>query len=223
MTRIMIVDSDPNVRMLVDRYARIEGYEVLQADTGAGALALCRRIHPDFLIVSILLPDMDGFTLCRQIRAVSTVPILILSSCAEEADRIRGLELGADDYLTKPFSPRELMLRVSAILKRGKAVSVTPRVIRAKGVVIDLSARRLEVDGVRVTLRPKEFDLLAQLASHPDQAISRQALLDAVWRGEHPFDTRTLDTHIKQIRRALGPYSRFIVTLRGVGYRFEPD
>lgn len=146
----------------------------------------------------------------------------MLTERTSEQDRIHGLELGADDYMTKPFSPRELMLRISAILKRGKSLdSLEPQSIERDGIYIDLTARRVLVDGTLVSLTPKEFDLLTLLASHPDVVFSRKKLLDTVWGGELPKDTRTLDTHIKQVRHAISPYSDRIVTLRGVGYRFE--
>lgn len=149
---------------------------------------------------------------------------IMLTERTSEQDRIHGLELGADDYMTKPFSPRELMLRISAILKRGKSLdSLEPQSIERDGIYIDLTARRVLVDGTLVSLTPKEFDLLTLLASHPDVVFSRKKLLDTVWGGELPEDTRTLDTHIKQVRHAISPYSDRIVTLRGVGYRFEKN
>ena len=155
---------------------------------------------------------------------VKQVPILILSECGDETDRIRGLELGADDYMVKPFSPRELMLRIAVILKRGPVLdSMRPQYINRNGISIDLTARRVTVDGQAVNLTPKEFDLLALLAGHPDVVFSRKKILDVVWGGELPEDTRTLDTHIKQVRHAIAPYSDRIVTLRGVGYRFEKE
>ena len=171
-----------------------------------------------------LLPELDGFSVCQTIRSFSQVPILILSECGDEHDRIRGLELGADDYMVKPFSPRELMLRIAVIMKRGPVLdTMGPKFIEREGILIDLTARRVTVDGKTVNLTPKEFDLLSLLAGHPDVVFSRKKLLDVVWGGELPQDTRTLDTHIKQVRHAIAPYSDRIVTLRGVGYRFEKE
>lgn len=222
MKRILIVDNDAVVRGEIARCARMEGYEVAEVSEGSAAVALCRQSPFDFVILSILLPDGDGFSICRLLRSFTQVPILILSSCGEEADRVRGLEAGADDYVVKPFSPRELMLRISAILRRGPVLSSEmPKTIRQAGILIDLNARRVTVDGTPVSLTPKEFDLLSLLAANPDVVFSRKKLLDAVWGGEPTGDTRTLDTHIKQVRRAIAPYSHHIVTLRGVGYRFE--
>ena len=222
MKRILIVDSDMAVRGQIGRHARLEGYEVAEAGDGYTAVSMCRQNAFDIIILAILLPEMDGFSVCQTIRSFSQVPILMLTERTSEQDRIHGLELGADDYMTKPFSPRELMLRISAILKRGKSLdSLEPQSIERDGIYIDLTARRVHVDGTLVSLTPKEFDLLALLASHPDVVFSRKKLLDTVWGGELPEDTSTLDTHIKQVRHAISPYSDRIVTLRGVGYRFE--
>ena len=222
MKRILIVDSDMAVRGQIGRHARLEGYEVAEAGDGYTAVSMCRQNAFDIIILAILLPEMDGFSVCQTIRSFSQVPILMLTERTSEQDRIHGLELGADDYMTKPFSPRELMLRISAILKRGKSLdSLEPQSIERDGIYIDLTARRVLVDGTLVSLTPKESDLLTLLASHPDVVFSRKKLLDTVWGGELPEDTRTLDAHIKQVRHAISPYSDRIVTLRGVGYRFE--
>ena len=222
MKRVLIVDADAAVRGQIGRHARLEGYEVAEAGDGYTAVSMCRQNTFDIVILAILLPELDGFSVCQAIRSFSQVPILMLTERASEQDRIRGLELGADDYLTKPFSTRELMLRISAILKRGLSMDpITPQCIEREGIHIDLTARRVTVDDTPVSLTPKEFDLLALLAGHPDVVFPRKKLLDTVWGGELPEDTRTLDTHIKMLRKSLGPYSNHIVTLRGVGYRFE--
>lgn len=222
MKRILIVDSDLPVRTQIGKYARMEGYEVTETDSGEGAAELCRKDSFDLVVLAGPLPGMDGFAACQTLRGFSQVPILMLSPQCGEADRIRGLELGADDYMAKPVSLRELMLRVAAILRRaGGGEAMLPQVIHAQGISIDLTARRVTVDGAPVTLTPKEFDLLALLVRSPDVAFSRKQLLDAIWGGEFSADTRTLDTHIKQIRHAIAPYNDCIVTLRGVGYRFE--
>lgn len=224
MKRILIVDGDMAVRAQIGRYARLEGYDVAEASDGYTAVALFRQSTFDFVILAVMLPELDGFSVCQTIRSFSQVPILILSERGDEADRIRGLELGADDYVVKPFSPRELMLRISAIMKRGPLLdSMRQRSIEQDGIYIDLIARRIMVDGNQVSLTPKEFDVLALLAANPDVVVSRKKILDTVWGGDLPEDTRTLDTHIKQVRRAITPYSDRIVTLRGVGYRFEKN
>lgn len=173
MKRILIVDSDMAVRGQIGRHARLEGYEVAEAGDGYTAVSMCRQNAFDIIILAILLPEMDGFSVCQTIRSFSQVPILMLTERTSEQDRIHGLELGADDYMTKPFSPRELMLRISAILKRGKSLdSLEPQSIERDGIYIDLTARRVLVDGTLVSLTPKEFDLLTLLASHPDVVFS---------------------------------------------------
>ena len=176
-------------------------------------MALFRQSTFDFVILAVMLPELDGFSVCQTIRSFSQVPILILSERGDEADRIRGLELGADDYLVTPFAVAALLARVRAL----------QRSIEQDGIYIDLIARRVMVDGNQVSLTPKEFDVLALLAANPDVVVSRKKILDTVWGGDLPEDTRTLDTHIKQVRRAITPYSDRIVTLRGVGYRFEKN
>ena len=226
MKRILVVDGDMTVRAQIGRYARLEGYDVAEASDGYTAVALCRQSTFDFVILAVMLPELDGFSVCQTIRSFSQVPILILSERGDEADRIRGLELGADDYVVKPFSPRELMLRISAIMKRGPLLdSMRQQSIEQDGIYIDLIARRVTVDGTQVSLTPKEFDVLALLAANPDVVFSSDGgateSAKNVWGGDLPEDTRTLDTHIKQIRRAITPHNDRIVTLRGVGYRFE--
>jgi DNA-binding response OmpR family regulator len=218
----LIVDSDVDDRALIAKHARLEGYEATEASDGETAISLCRQSHFDLMILEAAIPGLDGFSTLHTVRTFSQLPVLILSSRCSEADRIRGLELGADDYMAKPFSTKELMLRVAAILKRGPAAEpTTPQLLNSQAISIDLTARRVYVDDVAVSLTPKEFNLLTLMVSHPNVAFSRKQLLDMVWGGELPVDTRTLDTHIKQIRRAISPYSDRIVTLRGVGYRFE--
>lgn len=222
MRRILIVDSDKEVRALIAKYSRLEGYEATEASDGETAISLCRQSSFDLIVLEVTVPGLDGFSALQTVRTFSQVPVLILSSLCSEEDRIRGLELGADDYMAKPFSIKELMLRIAAILKRGPSPEqIQPQTLTSGNIVVDLTARRVFVDDIRITLTPKEFDLLTLLISHPDVAFSRKQLLDMVWGGELPGDTRTLDTHIKQIRHAIAPYSDRIITLRGVGYRFE--
>ena len=204
MKRILVVDGDTGVRARIAKHARMEGYDVTEAGDGETALSLSRQQNAfDLMVLAVNLPGMDGFTVLKAVRTFSAIPVLILSSKNTAEDRIHGLELGADDYMTKPFSARELL--------------------RSGGLVLDLTARRVEVDGRQINLTPREFDLLTVLMSHPDVAFSRKRLLDIIWGGELSTDTRTLDTHIQHIRCAIVPYSDRIVTLRGVGYRFEKE
>lgn len=222
MRRILIVDNDMDSRTLIAKYVRLEGYEATESGDGETAVSLCRHNSYDLIIMEPALPGLDGFSILRTLRLCSQVPVLLLSNRCSEEDRIRGLELGADDYMGKPFSPHELMLRIAAILRRGHSSEQPPPYsIHNGGIYIEVTARRVTIDETPVTLTPKEFDLLTLLVSHPNVAFSRKQLLDIVWGGELPQDTRTLDTHIKQIRRAIQPYSDRVVTLRGVGYRFE--
>lgn len=221
MRRILLVDSDTESRALIAKYARLEGYEAAEAGDGETAVSLCRQSDFDLMILDITIPGLNGFSVLQTVRTFSQIPVLILSAQCSEGDRIRGLEAGADDYMAKPFSVRELMLRMAAILKRGLSHAHKAQELISERIHIDLTARRVFVDDAPISLTPKEFDLLSLLVAHPNVAFSRKQILDMVWGGELPGDTRTLDTHIKQIRHAIAPYSDRIVTLRGVGYRFE--
>lgn len=222
MRRILIVDNDAAVRTLIAKFARLEGYEAAEAGDCETAISLCRQGGYDLMVLEINIPGLDGFAALQTLRTFSPIPVLILSGRCSQADRIRGFELGADDYMAKPFEIKEVMLRIAAILKRGVMPGQDlPQTLESGGIRIDLTARRVSVDGAAINMTPKEFDLLTLLTGHPNVAFSRKQLLDMVWGGELPGDTRTLDTHIKQIRHAIAPYSERIVTLRGVGYRFE--
>ena len=225
MPHILIVDDEENIRAIIKKYALFEGYEVSEAADGMEAVELCRKNRYDLLILDVMMPELDGFSACREIRKTQDVPVIMLSARGEEYDRIHGFELGVDDYMVKPFSPRELMMRVAAVLKRGSrpAVEETPQreVLRIEGLTIDFTGRIVLVDGERVDLSPKEYDLLFYMARNRGIALTREMLITNVWGYDFYGDDRTLDTHIKLLRRSLGPYSKLIVTLRGVGYRFE--
>lgn len=222
---ILIVEDEQDIRELLAYNLEKEGYATVQAADGKEGLDLARSRKPDLILLDLMLPKMDGLAVCRELERDSgtvRIPIIMLTARGEDVDRILGFELGADDYVVKPFSPRELMLRISAIMKRGPLLdSMRQQSIEQDGIYIDLIARRVTVDGTQVGLTPKEFDVLALLAANPDVVFSRKKILDTVWGGDLPEDTRTLDTHIKQIRRAITPHNDRIVTLRGVGYRFE--
>ena len=222
---ILIVEDEQNIVDILSFNLSREGYDTLEAYDGPTGLQLALEQDPDLILLDLMLPGMDGFEVCRQVReSGSSTPIIMLTAREEETDKVLGLELGADDYMTKPFSARELLLRISAILKRCSTLaSEEAEVLRSGGLVLDLTARRVEVDGRQINLTPREFDLLTVLMSHPDVAFSRKRLLDIIWGGELSTDTRTLDTHIQHIRCAIVPYSDRIVTLRGVGYRFEKE
>jgi DNA-binding response OmpR family regulator len=201
---------------------------VVEAENGMDAVNICRK-EPnkfDLIIMDVMMPELDGFSAVAEIRKSSKTPVLMLSARGEEYDRIHGFELGIDDYVVKPFSPKELMMRVNAIMSRVKATTETPesdshKTFAAEGLVIDFTGRIVTVDGQRVDLSPKEYDLLFYLVSNKGIALTRDKLISNVWGYDFYGDDRTLDTHIKLLRKSLGDYSKFIVTLRGVGYRFE--
>ncbi len=222
MSRILIVDDELRVRDLIKKYAKFEGYEVSEASNGLQALELCRDQNFDIVIMDVMMPELDGFSACKEIRKFSNVPIIILSARGEEYDKIHGFEFGIDDYVVKPFSPRELMMRVAAVLKRGGAtVPEAKEVYTYGGLTVDFTGRIVTVDGVRVDMSPREYDLFFFLVKNRGIALSREKLINEVWVYDFFGDDRTIDTHIKQLRKILGPYSKCISTLRGVGYRFD--
>ena len=222
MYRILVVDDEEKVRVLIRKYAELEGYEVEEAADGMTAIELCRQEKFDLMILDVMMPELDGFSACREIRKFSQIPVLMLSARGEEYDRIHGFELGVDDYVTKPFSPKELMLRVQAIIKRSSGYSAPSKeILTFEGMKVDFTGRMVYVDGEQISLSPKEYELFFYLVRNRGIALTREKLINDVWGYDFFGDDRTLDTHIKLLRKALGQYSRYIVTLRGVGYRFE--
>jgi DNA-binding response OmpR family regulator len=216
---VVVVEDDPAIADLVDLYLRDAGFRVLQAPSGERGLELVATQHPVLAVLDIGLPGIDGFEVCRRIRATSSLPILFLSARDGEIDRVLGLELGADDYLVKPFSPRELVARVKAILRRGEPRPAAAEVLMAgDGIEVDIPRREARVDGRPVALATREFDLLAHLARHPGLALSRQQLLDAVWGVGWVGDERTVDVHVGQLRKKLGD-GLPLATVWGIGYR----
>ena len=226
MYTILVVDDEEKIRALIRKYAEFEGNTVAEAANGMEAVRLVRE-NPqiyDIIVMDVMMPELDGFSAVAEIRKVTSVPVLMLSARGEEYDKIHGFELGIDDYVVKPFSPKELMMRIHAILKRTQIstrAEAKHDVLRFEGLVIDFTGRIVTVDGQRIDLSPKEYDLLFYMARNKDIALTREKLISNVWGYDFYGDDRTLDTHIKLLRKSLGPYSRFIVTLRGVGYRFE--
>ena len=225
MYHLLVVDDEAKIRMLIRKYAEFEGHQVTEAENGMEAVELCRKDPHrfDLIIMDVMMPELDGFSAVAEIRKVSSAPVLMLSARGEEYDRIHGFELGVDDYVVKPFSPKELMMRVSAIMNRVRPQGEEPRrnTVSFEGLTIDFDARIVTVDGQRAELSPKEYDLLVYLVQNKNIALTREMLITNVWGYDFYGDDRTLDTHIKLLRKSLGPYSKFIVTLRGVGYRFE--
>ncbi|MBE6690035.1 MAG: response regulator transcription factor [Ruminococcaceae bacterium] len=227
MYHILVVDDEARIRSIVRKYAEFEGHTVTEAGDGMEAVSLCRREQFDIIILDIMMPELDGFSACREIRKTSNTPIIMLSARGEEYDKINGFELGIDDYVVKPFSPRELMLRVEAVMKRirrsAAEAEAKNQVVELDdgGLRVDLTARLVFIDGQRVDMSPKEYDLFFYLLRNRNVALTREKLISEVWGYDFYGDARTLDTHIKLLRKTLGRYSEYIVTLRGVGYRFE--
>ena len=221
--KLLVVDDEARIRELIKKYATFEQYEVTEAENGMQAVELCRQQDFDLIIMDVMMPDLDGFSACREIRKTSAVPILMLSARGEEYDKLHGFELGIDDYVVKPFSPKELMMRVGAILKRSGAKSESRKVVDIGDLRVDFTARRVTLAGKPLDLSPKEYDLLFYLVRNRGIALTREKLLSEIWGYDFFGDDRTLDTHIKLLRRQLGPYADRITTLRGVGYRFEQE
>ncbi len=223
MFKLLIVDDEPSIRSIVSKYALHEGYSTDQAANGAEAVQLCRATSYDLIVLDIMMPVLDGYEALRQIRSFSNVPVIMLSARAEEYDRIKGFEFGVDDYVVKPFSPKELVLRIGAVLKRSSGFDNVDghEVFKNGGLYIDFTARTVDIDGERCDMSPKEYELLFYLVKNRGIALSRDKLLSEVWGYDFFGDDRTLDTHIKLLRKKLGNYSSCVVTLRGMGYRFE--
>lgn len=232
--KILIIEDEEGIIHLLNLYLKDAGYLTAVARDGADGLAMHAREHPDLVVLDIMLPAIDGFEVCRRIRAWSQTPILMLTARSAEDDRINGLELGADDYLLKPFSPRELVSRVRAILRRvpasqeavpaSKAAKEDEKsVLRFPGLSIDLLARRVEVQGREIALTPTEFDLLALMAQSPDRVFTREILMNKVWGYDYLGDGHTIDVHISALRKKIeaGAQQRYIKTVWRVGYRFE--
>lgn len=228
MSKMLIVDDEEKIRAVVREYAEFEEFEVTEARDGMEAVNLCRENDYDIIIMDVMMPRLDGYSACKQIRKEKNIPVIMLSARGEEYDKLFGFETGIDDYVVKPFSPRELMARVRAVLTRSQAaaqMSSAPQQQRLKfdGLEIDLAGREVYVDGQRASMTPKEYDLLFYLVKNKGLALSRDKLLEEVWGYDFFGDDRTVDTHIKMLRGNLGPYRSFIVTLRGMGYKFETE
>jgi two-component system, OmpR family, phosphate regulon response regulator PhoB len=223
--RILVVDDEPMVREVLVGYLERDGYVVDQADTGPAALELAESSRPDLILLDVMLPEVDGFAVLTRIRQTSAVPVILLTARSDEPDRVVGLELGADDYVVKPFSPREVVARVRSVLRRASVPRLADR-LEFDGLVIDGSSREVHVNGTLVDLTPKEFELLAYLASTPRAALSRSVLLENVWDSSVDYqDPSTVTVHVARLRQKIeiDPDSpRWITTVRGVGYRFEP-
>lgn len=229
MAKILVADDEAGIRNIIKKYAIFEGHEITEADNGISAIELCKKNEFDMVIMDIMMPELDGFSAVREIKKISDVPVIMLSARTEEYDKIHGFEIGIDDYVEKPFSPKELMLRVTAVLRRYAAAPKSSSVDNGQmhdivtygKLKIDFTGRFVYIDEKRIDLTPKEYDLLFYMVRNKNIALTRDMILDNVWGYDFYGDERTLDTHIKLLRKSLGECSSYLVTLRGVGYRFE--
>lgn len=222
MYRILVVDDEVNIRRVVREYAEFEGYEVAEAENGMEAVEMVKSGDFDLIVMDIMMPKLDGFSTCKEIKKYKSVPVIMLSARGEEYDKLFGFELGIDDYVVKPFSPKELMARIKAVLKRNSiSEAPVPEKLEYEGLEIDIAGREVYVDGEKASMTPKEYDLLFYLVKNKNLALTRDKLLEEVWGYDFFGDDRTVDTHIKMLRNSLGQYRKFIVTLRGMGYKFE--
>ena len=224
--RVLVVDDEAMVREVVVAYLRREGFAVAEAADGPAAIDALAAHRPDLIVLDVMLPKLDGFSVLSQIRRSSNVPVILLTARTEETDRVLGLELGADDYVVKPFSPRELAARVRSVLRRSHQAVSPKRRLEFDGLTIDPATREVRIDGTVVELTPKEFDLVAFLAASPRQVFSRGQLLEQVWDSSADYqDPSTVTVHVRRIRQKIEPdpdRPRWISTVWGVGYRFEP-
>lgn len=221
MYNILVTDDEEKIRTLIKKYAKFEGHNIIEAKDGMEAVDLCSKKDFDIIIMDIMMPDLDGFSAVKEIRKFQNTPVIMLSARGEEYDKIHGFELGIDDYVVKPFSPKELMMRINAIIKRSSKIEETHDIYKKNELIIDYTARKVTVEKSELNLSPKEYELLFYMVKNKNIALTREQLITNVWGYDFYGDDRTLDTHIKLLRKSLGHYSSLIVTLRGVGYRFE--
>lgn len=220
--KLLVVDDEMNIRRVVREYAEFESYEVDEAGDGMEAVNKAKAQDYDLIIMDIMMPRLDGFSACKEIRKTKNTPIIMLSARGEEYDKLFGFELGIDDYVVKPFSPKELMARVKAVVSRHSAAQpALPEHMTFEGLEIDMAGREVYVNGQKANMTPKEYDLLFYLVKNRNIALTRDKLLEEVWGYDFFGDDRTVDTHIKMLRNSLGEYRKFIITLRGMGYKFE--
>ncbi len=223
MSKLLIVDDEINIRLVVKEYAEFEGYETAEAENGMQAIEMVKEQDFDLIIMDVMMPKLDGYSACKEIKKIKNIPVIMLSARGEEYDKLFGFEIGIDDYVVKPFSPKELMARIKVVLKRN-TVSESPSEKQIyEGLEIDMAGREVYVDGQKISMTPKEYDLLFFLVKNKNLAMSRDKLLESVWGYDFFGDDRTVDTHIKMLRNSLGEYRKFIVTLRGMGYKFEAE
>ncbi len=225
MKNILVVDDEEKIRIVIKKYAEFEGYNIVEASDGMEAIEKYKNQEFDLVILDVMMPELDGFSTCKELKKIKDVPIIMLSARGEEYDKIHGFELGIDDYVVKPFSPKELMMRMNVVMSRRGTQNTEKNddheVYNAEGLVVDFTSRIVTVDGKKVDMTPKEYDLLFYMIKNRGIALTREKLITDVWGYDYYGDDRTLDTHIKLLRSSLGDYRKYLVTLRGVGYRFE--
>lgn len=224
MAKILICDDEGGLRSVIKRYAQFDGHETAEAANGIEAIEACKKEQFDIIIMDVMMPELDGFSAVKEIRKNSKVPIIMLTARGEEYDKVLGFELGIDDYVVKPFSSKEIMLRITAILRRTSTVAPDNNkheVFTKDGFFADMTAFKMSIDGKQVELAPKLYELLFFLIRNKNAAVPREKILTEVWGYKNLDDLRTLDTHMKLLRKAMGPYAGLITTLRGHGYRFE--
>ena len=219
MLRILVVDDEARIREVVKEYGNVSGYDVDEACNGAEAIEKVRNNEYDCVVLDIMMPELDGFSACKKIKEIKSIPVIMLSARQEEDDKLFSFDMGVDDYVTKPFSPKELMARIKAVCERHNIHSNNKFIFG--GLIIDVEGRNVFVDGEKITMTPKELDLLIYLAENKNIALSRERLLKTVWNNANYVDDRTVDTHIKMLRKDLGNCQKYIVTIRGMGYKFE--
>ena len=221
MYKILVADDEQKIREVIREYAEFEGHEVSEAVDGMQAVEMAKNEDFDIIILDVMMPKLDGFSACKEIRKFKNVPVLMLSARGEEYDKLFGFEIGADDYVVKPFSPKEVLARVNAIIKRNQPSAAASDTVKFEGLEINFTARTVTIDGEKANLTPKEYDLLFYPVRNKNIALTRDKLLSEVWGYDFFGDDRTIDTHIKMLRNNLGEYRKYIVTLRGMGYKFE--
>ncbi len=223
MDRILIVDDEEKIREVLREYGEFEGYEISEASDGMEAVNLCKNNDFDLIVMDIMMPKLDGYSAVKEIRKYKDIPVLMLSARGEEYDKLFGFEIGIDDYVTKPFSPKEVMARIKAIISRNQNLETKNKKFVFKGLEIDFDGRNVYVDGKKAEMTPKEYELLFFMVKNKNIALSREKLLNEIWGYDFFGDDRTVDTHIKMLRSSLGTYRDLIVTLRGLGYKFEEN
>lgn len=221
MYSILICDDEQKIREVIKEYAEFDGYKVYEAKDGIEALETVKATDIDAIILDIMMPKIDGYTVCKEIKKIKNIPVIMLSARAEEYDKLYGFEVGVDDYVVKPFSPKEIMARLKVVIGRAKPTQTEKEIFVFSGLKVDFKGRNVFVDNVKKELTPKEYDLLFFLIKNKNIALSREKLLTEVWGYDYYGDDRTVDTHIKMLRNSLGVYRDYIVTLRGMGYKFE--